>query len=186
MATGTAPGRTATTSAAGGGTQLFSVVISPGTATTPPANQAPVPSFTTSCTDLTCNFDATATTDPDNDPLTYAWNYGDSNTGTGVTSSRTYASAGTRTVTLTVNDGTTTAQTTRTVSPTAPVPGGPGHTALVPQTPRTDMPKISNGEIFDIAVLGNRVFIAGSFTSIQNQRPGNTTTYTRTASRRTT
>ena len=42
------------------------------------------------------------------------------------------------------------------------------------------MPKISNGEIFDIKIVGSRVFIAGSFTSIQNQRSTNTTTYTRT------
>ena len=41
------------------------------------------------------------------------------------------------------------------------------------------MPKISNGEIWDIEVVGNRVFIAGSFTTIQNQRSDNTTTYTR-------
>jgi large repetitive protein len=46
--------------------------------------------------------------------------------------------------------------------------GVPGHTALVPDTPRTDVPKISDGEIFDIEVVPqlNRVFIAGSFTSI--------------------
>lgn len=42
----------------------------------------------------------------------------------------------------------------------------PGHTHLVPQVPRTDMPKISNGEIFDIAATGNTVYIAGSFTSV--------------------
>jgi large repetitive protein len=44
----------------------------------------------------------------------------------------------------------------------------PGHTSLVPQVPRTDVPKISNGEIWDIEVIPslNRVFIAGSFTSI--------------------
>src|SRR3954452_11434982 len=55
----------------------------------------------------------------------------------------------------------------------------PGHTRLVPDTPRTNVPKIANGEIWDIAVIPqlNRVFIAGSFTSIQNQLPGNTTTY---------
>ena len=41
------------------------------------------------------------------------------------------------------------------------------------------MPKISNGEIWDLEVVGNRVFVAGTFTSIQNQRTGNTTTYTR-------
>ena len=39
------------------------------------------------------------------------------------------------------------------------------------------MPKIVNGEIYDMVALGNRVFIAGTFTSIQNQRPGHTTTY---------
>ena len=39
------------------------------------------------------------------------------------------------------------------------------------------MPRIGNGEILDLAVIGNRVFVAGSFTSIQNRRPGNTTTY---------
>jgi PKD repeat protein len=178
--TGNAAGRTATTSLVGGGTQLFSVVISPGAGTTtPPGNQAPIPSFTASCAGLTCSFDASATTDPDNNPLTYAWNFGDGATGTGVATSRTYASAGARTVTLTVGDGTTTAQTTRSATPIAPVPGGPGHTALVPETPRTDMPKIANGEIWDIEILGNRVFIAGTFTTIQNQRSGNTTTYTR-------
>src|SRR5205085_10517550 len=56
----------------------------------------------------------------------------------------------------------------------------PGHTKLVPDTAHTDMPKISDGEIFDIKVVGSRVFIAGSFTKIQNQRSGNTTSYTRT------
>jgi large repetitive protein len=54
----------------------------------------------------------------------------------------------------------------------------PGHTRLVPDTPRNNTPKINNGEIWDIAVIPqlNRVFIAGSFTSIQNNLPGNTTT----------
>jgi hypothetical protein len=41
----------------------------------------------------------------------------------------------------------------------------PGHTHLVPQVPRTDQPKISNGEIWDIAAIGNVVYVAGSFTS---------------------
>ncbi len=117
VAVGTAAARTATTSVAGGATQLFSVVVSPGLETTP-TNQPPVPSFTTSCTDLTCSFNAGGTTDPENDTLSYAWAFGDGANGTGITASRTYGSAGTRTVTLTVNDGTTSVQTTRTVSPT--------------------------------------------------------------------
>jgi hypothetical protein len=48
----------------------------------------------------------------------------------------------------------------------------PGHSRLVPDTPRTDVPIISNGEISDMEVIGNRVFIAGSFTSIANPGGG--------------
>jgi len=44
----------------------------------------------------------------------------------------------------------------------------PGHSRLVPDAPRTDLPKINDGEITDIEVIGNRVFIAGSFTAISN------------------
>ena len=131
VATGTAAGRTATTDTSGGGAQLFSVVISPGTGTTtPPTNRAPLASFTVDCTDLTCAVDASASSDPDNDPLSYAWNFGDTTTGTGVTTSHTYTSAGTRTITLTLNDGTTTTSTTRTANPTAPGGGG-GTTAAL-------------------------------------------------------
>lgn len=42
----------------------------------------------------------------------------------------------------------------------------PQHPQLVPTTPRTDTPRISNGEIFDIEVVGTHVFVAGSFSSI--------------------
>jgi hypothetical protein len=44
----------------------------------------------------------------------------------------------------------------------------PGHSRLVPDTPRTDTARITNGEIWDMEVVGTRVFIAGSFTSIAN------------------
>ncbi|GAB3062575.1 hypothetical protein GCM10027186_12940 [Micromonospora schwarzwaldensis] len=44
----------------------------------------------------------------------------------------------------------------------------PGDTRLMPTTPRADTPRITNGEITDIEVIGNRVFIAGTFTSIAN------------------
>ena len=134
---------------------------------------------------MKCSFDAGASSDPDNDSLTYSWNFGDGTTGTGATPSRTYTATGNKTVTLTVNDGTTTTQTEKSVSPTNRLPG-PGHTALVPETPRLDMPKISNGEIWDIEVVGNRVFIAGTFTTIQNQRPATRRPTLATVSRRTT
>jgi PKD repeat protein len=50
-------------------------------------------------------FDGTGSSDPDNDPLTYAWEFGDSNTGTGAIPSHAYTDPGIYDVCLTVNDG---------------------------------------------------------------------------------
>src|SRR5688572_6763035 len=49
-------------------------------------------------------FDATASTDPDNNIATFAWDFGDGSTGSGPTVQHTYANGGTYTVTLTVTD----------------------------------------------------------------------------------
>ncbi len=55
---------------------------------------------------LTVNFSATSSTDPDNDPLTYSWNFGDGSTGSGPTIQHTFSASGTQkfTVTLTAKD----------------------------------------------------------------------------------
>jgi PKD repeat protein len=50
-------------------------------------------------------FNGTGSYDPDDDPLTYSWDFGDGNDGAGVTPSHTYNASGTYTVCLTVNDG---------------------------------------------------------------------------------
>jgi ELWxxDGT repeat protein len=74
--------------------------------------------------------DGTASTDPDGDPLTYQWNFGNGTTGTGATATHRYASPGAYGVTLVVSDGTlrsAPASTVVTVSNRLPVahPGGP-------------------------------------------------------------
>ena len=50
-------------------------------------------------------FDGTGSSDPDGDPLTYSWDFGDGATGTGPTPSHAYTSLGVFTVTLVVSDG---------------------------------------------------------------------------------
>ncbi len=66
-------------------------------------NAPPVASFTTACSGVTCNFNGSASSDPDGTITSYAWVFGDGTTGSGATVSHTYT-AGTYTVTLTVVD----------------------------------------------------------------------------------
>ena len=98
-----------------------------------PTNGAPTAAFTASCTDLSCSFDAAGSSDPDGDALSYAWDFGDGNSGSGVSPGHTYT-AGTYTVTLTVSDGSLSDTTSRTVTATAPTSactGDDGTTELV-------------------------------------------------------
>ena len=50
-------------------------------------------------------FDGGGSSDPDNDQLTYSWNFGDGSSGSGVNATHVYDSDGTFDVTLTVSDG---------------------------------------------------------------------------------
>ena len=88
-------------------------------------NQPPVASFTDDCTNLSCNFDGTGSTDSDGTIVSYSWNFGDGNTGSGATPSNNYAAAGTYTVSLTVtdDDGATDSES-RSITVTEPPTGG--------------------------------------------------------------
>ncbi|MCS7182351.1 MAG: S8 family serine peptidase [Thermoanaerobaculum sp.] len=67
------------------------------------SDSPPVARFTYSCNGLTCTFDGSSSSD-DVGISSYSWNFGDGTTGTGVTTSKTYAASGTYSVTLTVRD----------------------------------------------------------------------------------
>ena len=84
-------------------------------------NQPPTASFTSSVNNLTASVDASGSSDPDGSIVSYAWDFGDGSTGSGVTAQRTYATAGTYTVRLTVTDDRgATASTTRQVTVLSP------------------------------------------------------------------
>jgi parallel beta-helix repeat protein len=68
------------------------------------------------------SFDGSRSSDPDCDPLTYTWNFGDGKTASGVSVSHTYKAAGVYTVMLTVSDGQLTSSDTMTVTVTSPSP----------------------------------------------------------------
>ena len=73
------------------------------------ANRAPVAAATASpsagSAPLNVAFNASASSDPDSDPLTFTWNFGDGTTGTGVAPTHRYAVIGTYNAVVTANDG---------------------------------------------------------------------------------
>lgn len=100
-----------------GGTALYYITWNDGSthevrriAYTGPANRSPVARATASPTHgnlpLDVSFDGTGSFDPDGDPLSYDWDFGDGSAhGSGATTSHTYTTSGVYTVTLTVSDG---------------------------------------------------------------------------------
>ncbi|MGK2875867.1 MAG: PKD domain-containing protein [Nocardioides sp.] len=85
------------------------------------ANQAPTASFAVACPTATCTFDGSASDDPDGTVVSYAWDFGDGQTGTGAQPTHAYAAAGSYQVRLTVtDDGSATGSTTKTVTVTVP------------------------------------------------------------------
>jgi len=73
-----------------------------------PSNQPPVASFTlspsTTQPGIAVSMNASASYDPDGAVVSYLWSFGDGTSGSGVSTSHAFGSAGTYTVTLTVQD----------------------------------------------------------------------------------
>lgn len=90
------------------------------------ANRAPVSSFTFTRSFQTVNVDGAASSDPDGPIATYAWDFGDGTTGSGVTATHAYANPGTYTVSLTVTDE-----------------GGLSHTTTQPVTAAANLPPVA-------------------------------------------
>jgi PKD repeat protein len=81
-----------------------------------------VAAFSSSCTQLTCNFTSTSS-DPDGTVTAYRWTFGDGGTATAQNPSHSYRGGGTFTVTLTVTDNqSATGSVSHPVSVTAPPP----------------------------------------------------------------
>jgi glucose/arabinose dehydrogenase/PKD repeat protein len=72
-------------------------------------NRAPIPQIsadpTSGLAPLTVQLSAAGSDDPDGDPITYAWNFGDGTTSTEIEPQHTYATEGVYNVVLTVSDG---------------------------------------------------------------------------------
>lgn len=87
-------------------------------------NTAPTASFTFEPADPVVGeavrFDASGSSDPEGDVLTYAWNFGEGHTAPGEATTQTFQQAGELTVTLTVTDGQLADETTRTLTVAAP------------------------------------------------------------------
>ena len=176
LAAGRAAGRRATTRKPVDRSAMFSVVVSPGRSVAPP-NAAPRADFSSACEEQVCAFDASSSTDADGDPLTYKWTFGDGKSATGHQPEHDYTSIGAHTVTLTVSDGKASHSTShqrcrdgsrhrRTARHSRP----PTTTASCP-TPRTPTCRRSaTARSGTSRSSATGVFIAGSFTSIQNQR----------------
>ena len=110
-----------TNAGSGSPNRLLNVAFIGGTTQTPTpptTNAAPVAKFTTSCSGLTCTFDARGSTD-DVGVVSYAWdlNKYPGNTASGAVVTATYPHESTRYVTLTVTDaGGLTSKVTQTVN----------------------------------------------------------------------
>jgi LPXTG-motif cell wall-anchored protein len=138
-------------------------VFSSGPVDPDPVNEAPIAAFTTSIVDGTVTLDASGSTD-DSAVASYAWDYGDGNTGTGNPVDWTYEESGTYTVTLIVTDDedVASAPVTQVVNVTVPGGGDPTDPTDPPAPTEYNTPLPSTGaDVLGMAVIGGLVLAGG-------------------------
>lgn len=81
----------------------MTLILAPGTSG-PPANQPPAAAIDVSCTQLTCDFDASGSTDDDGSIVSYAWTFGDGGTSNTAIAMHEYPANGEYEVSLLVTD----------------------------------------------------------------------------------
>ncbi len=147
------------------------------TVTAAPANQPPTAVIgAPTIANLTVGLSGTGSTDPDGTITGYAWDYGDTTTGTGATTSHTYAAAGTYTVKLTVTDDDGAADTaTRSVTVTAPA-GGPLASDAFGRTTSNGWGSAAVGGAWSVTGATSRYAVAGG-TGQQTLTAVGTTSY---------
>ncbi|HVL90105.1 MAG TPA: S8 family serine peptidase [Actinomycetota bacterium] len=172
-----------TVSNAGSGSPNLLLYVDPagsgGTTPPPPANAAPVASFTHSCSGLTCSFTDTST---DDTGITgWSWSFGDGSTATTKNPSKTYATEGAKTISLTVTDaGGLTSTSSTTVTVTAPATTPPSSGILLSGSISTSGSSLYanlswsgiQGRATDVYRNGTPVMQVWSKTSAANQLPG--------------
>ncbi len=93
--------------------------VSPMPTPVPTPNRPPLAQFAAASlgtTGVPLTFDAAGSNDPDNDMLTFAWDFSDGSTGSGMTATHAFAKSGSYVVTLSVSDGKVSVPFTKMVS----------------------------------------------------------------------
>jgi PKD repeat protein len=150
-------------------------------------NAPPTASFTANpesgTAPLNVSFDASASADPNGQIATYAWNFGDNQTGSGKTVQHSYASPGTYTVALTVTDdagATATAQKQITVkakpkNPNACTIVGNARSNILRGTPKRDVICGNGGNDTLYGFGGNDRLVGGPGNDVMIGGSGNDT-----------
>ena len=150
-----------------------------GVSVVPTANQAPTATFTASPNPAQPNqwitFDGRTSSDPDGTITTYAWTFGDGNSGSGSTSFHRYASSGTYTAQLVVTDDdgatATTSQQIVVQAPSAP------DLTVTSLTFSPALPSIGQSVTFTFTVQNIGTASAGSFRILLQGASGSNATY---------